>query len=84
MNSIVRLPGYAIGEMTLGRWLAFWRCIGARVLLDGKDITNDCRWFAGSGVAECLVRDETGHALADDRGNARVQLLTGAIEVVIP
>lgn len=69
-----------LGLMTIERWFAENR-YGQRVVLNGLDVTNRCRWFNDeTGEAELLVYDESGAAVIDG-DHMKTELVHGAIEV---
>lgn len=75
-----RLNAKDVGYMDLDRWLAFWRLIGARVELDGVDVTDRCIAFAGNFVKVPLEPLQ----VLDDGSGFVVDMLCGRVEVVIP
>lgn len=80
---MTRFKSDDVGPMDLDRWNALWRHLGARVFVDGADVTERCVAFIGA-IAVCLVFDSAGRLVWLPSGRRRRELLFGEIEVVIP
>ncbi len=71
----------SIGYMDVHRWRAEGYFPNARVLLNGVDITDRCRWFDDTtGEACCNVMPTHLPTRIADSG-VRTEILTGVIEV---
>lgn len=74
-----------VGDMDVYRWWPFWQRIGARVLFNGQDVTNRCRWFNDiTGHCELTTMDDQGRPIVSRDGDIASQLLTGCVQVDVP
>jgi len=73
------------GRVDVHRWNQMGlRALGASVLVDGQDVTNDCYLFDDrEGWAEVFLRDSAGRLRAD-RSAAATRRIVGRITVEIP
>lgn len=73
------------GYMDIERWWAGdFNVRGAKVLLNGRDITDGCVWFNDiTGEAYCYKRDVSGQCYVDHAADQVAgHVLKGRIEVV--
>lgn len=71
------------GAVDFERWRKLG-LMGGRVLVDGVDVTDRCRWFNDiNGRAECYALNEQGRPFVRDDA-AEIEILHGHIEIVLP
>ena len=86
--ALIAVPAAAVlhptryGLMTVRRWQAEGH-VGKRVLLNGIDITNVCRWFNDeTGEAECFVMGADGNFIyRPEIDDVEKEIRTGVITV---